>query len=462
MALLLAGIFGGLVTLLGAYALLGSGAIAGLLADKPDNQTNETDIQVSKLTEDVSGLSTQLQDLKTSLDQVSATLDEGQPDLSGPLSAIEEEISAVQAQLTDHLAEGDMSGGVDEAAIAELQSQMTASAADSTRKLEELNTQLAQLSDQQATLESSVSAGNAGEAPALAALEQRLAALSDSQQAQGALVSPAVREELSALEEVLQKLSIKMTVMENLQLITEAQQTELSELSSAVKTVAQKTNRLEASVDEEPPLESMLIVGSKLDYLQGALLEARENGVPFVGLLTEAKAFLAQQNTAVDLPESLMQSATSGVMPLSIIASQIETAREEYDASKAPAKTNGDVSATEDNNVSADGVLEGLMKGAKSLVTVRSVEPPAAPAPTDPISALLAEAEAAAGNENLALLSDKLDALAALDATPDPINESLAVWQPQVMHHLSLAGLREQIKAVQQTIWAQAGEGERP
>lgn len=462
LALLLAGIFGGIITLLGAFALLGSGAISGLLADKPDDQVGESDLLVGKLSQDVSGLAARLQELQSALDEVSATVNEERPDLSGPLSTIKEEISAVQAQLNDQLAEGDSDSGADDAVLTELKSQMAASAADSARKLEELNRQLSQLTNQQAALESSVSAGDAGEAPALAALEQRLTALSDTQQAQGALVPPAVREELSVLEEGLQKLAIQMAVMENLQLITEAQQTEIGELSSVVETVAQKTDRLQASVEEEPPAESGLMVGSKLDYLQGALTQATSSGVPFAGLLSEAKTFLAQHNSAVELPESLMQSATTGVLPLGVIASQIEMSRSEYDASSSPANTDADASAAQDDSVSADGVLEGLMKGAQSLVTIRSVEPPAAPAPTDPVSALLAEAESAARNGDLSTLSEKLDALAASDTTPPFVKESLATWQAQVAHHQALAKLSEQIKAVQQTIWAQASEGARP
>lgn len=433
--------------------------MSGLLADKSDEQVNDTDIQVEKLSEDVSGLSARMAELQSSLADMSAIVNEEQPDLSAPLTDVQNEISAVQAQLAELAARADAAGSADGTALADIQSQMATDAADSARKLEALTNQLSELANQQAALESSVSTGNAGEAPALAALEQRLAGLADAQQAQGASVPPAVREELSTLEEELQKLAIQMAVMENLQLLAEEQQAELTELSSAVETVAQKTDRLEASSEVEPLAESGLMVGSQLSYLQGALKEATMSSVPFVGLLTEAKTFLAQHNSAVELPESLMQSATTGVMPLSVIASQIETARAEYEASKA---NTADATDPQDDSVSADGVLEGLVKGAQSLITIRSTEPPAEPASTDPIAVLLAEAEAMARGEDLSALSDRLSALAAQETTPGSLEDNVGIWQEQVAYHQALAGLADQIKAVQQTIWAQAAEGERP
>ncbi|MEP0521639.1 MAG: hypothetical protein ABJO09_19630 [Hyphomicrobiales bacterium] len=461
LALLLAGIFGGVVTLLGAFALLGSGAMSGLLADKPEEQVNTTEIQVSKLSEDVSGLSSRMKELQSSIAEMSAALNEEQPDLSVPLSKAQNDISAVREELAELAAAAYANSGGDDAALAEIKSQVATDAAESARKLEELSNQMAELVNQQAALEGSVSAGNAGEAPALAALEQRLTGLADAQQAQGALVSPAVREELSALEEELQKLTIQMKVMENLQLLAEEQQAELTELTSAVQTVAQKTDRLEASSEEEPAAESNLLVGSKLDYLQGALESAAATGVPLVGLLTEAKGFLAKHNSEMDLPENLLESATTGIMPIRVIAAQIETAGAEYEASKAtPSDT--DATDAQDDSLSTDGVMDGLLKGAKSLITIRSTESPAVPASADPIVVLLTEAEKMAINNDLNALSDRLSALAALEAAPASLKDNATAWQNQVAHHQALAGLTDQIKAVQQTIWAQATEGERP
>lgn len=467
LALLLAGIIGGIITLLGAFALLGSGTVSGLFADKADDKTDETQVQMEQLSGDVSTLTGRIDGLQNALDETTTLLNADAPDMSAPLAAIKEDISAVQTKLNNHLAAGmdvESNNNADNAdALSEFQTQLAANATDSSEKLTELNGQLSELTARQAALENSVSAGEAGEAPALAALEQRLAAISDSQQAQGALVSPAVRKELATLDEELQKLQIKMAVLENMQLIAEEQQTELSELSTTVQTVAQKTDRLEASVEEEPPAESGLMVGSKLAYLQTALTNASNNGVPFVGLLQEAKALLAVNDSAAELPSSLMQAATTGVLPLNIMASQIETARAEYEAAQSTSEdTNTDATNEQDESVSAEGVLEGIMRGAQSLVKIRSVEPPAEPAPTDPVSALLSEASDAARGAYLTVLSNKLDSLAGSQATPNGLKARLSSWQEQVSHHLALADLSDQISAIQQTIWAQAVEGERP
>lgn len=459
LALLLAGIVGGIVTLLGAFALLGSGAVSGLLAGEKDDLTDETQVQVGQLSSDVSGLVGRINKLQSSLDETVASQNQEIPDLSAPLAAIREKISAVQSQLDEFIS----AENTGEDTLAAVQTQMSTNASENSEKLTTLSNQLSDLTARQVTLETSVSAGDAGEAPALAALEQRLAALSDSQQAQGALVSPVVRKELSSLEEELQKLQIQMSVMENLQLITEAQQTEIIELSTAVTTVAQKTDRLEASAAEEPPAESALMLGSKLDYLQNALSDATTQGVPFVGLLAEAKTLLATIDSTVELPESLMQTATTGVLPLSVLATQIDAARAEYDvALSGRGNENASETTGDDSGVSADGVLEGLMQGAQSLVTIRSVEPPSEPKPTDPISALLVDAASAARSANLMGLSEKLDALAALNPKTDVFKDSLTSWQEQTKHHQGLTALSGQIGTMQQMIWAQAGAGERP
>ncbi|MFK8033504.1 MAG: hypothetical protein AB8B94_05090 [Hyphomicrobiales bacterium] len=464
LALLLAGVVGGIVALLGAFALLGSGAISGLLAGEKDDQPDETQVQVGELSNDVSGLTDRINKLQDSLDETIASQNLEIPDLSGPLAVIEEEISAVQSQMNELISADNMADNTDDETLSAMQTKIEANASESSEKLTALSDQLSDLTARQATLENSVTAGDAGEAPALAALEQRLAALSDSQQAQGALVSPAVREELSTLEEELQKLQIQMAVMENLQLITEAQQTEIIELSTAVTTVAQKTDRLEASAAEEPASESALMLGSKLAYLQSALSDATTKGVPFVGLLAEATALLATTDSSVELPESLMQSATTGVLPLSVLATQIDAARAEFHvALSGPEEQNAnEATGDDDSGVSADGVLKGIIKGAQSLVTIRSVEPPFEPEPADPISALLADAASAARSANLMGLSEKLDALAALNPTTAVFKDSLFSWQEQTKHHQNLNALSSQIGKMQQMIWAQAGAGERP
>lgn len=463
LALLLAGIVGGIVALLGAFALLGSGAISGLLASENDDQPDETQVQVGQLSNDVSGLVRRIDKLESSLDETVASQNQEIPDLSEPLAVIKEEISAVQSQMNELISADNTAENTSEDTLAAMKTKIAADASENSEKLTTLSNQLSDLTVRQATLENSVTAGNAGEAPALAALEQRLAALSDSQQAQGALVSPVVREELSTLEEELRKLQIQMAVMENLQLITEAQQTEIIELSTAVTTVAQKTDRLEASAAEEPPVESTLMLGSKLAYLQNALSDATTKGVPFVGLLAEAKILLATTDSTVELPESLMQSATTGVLPLSVLATQIDAARAEHDASQSTSKDENASEATgDDGGVSADGVLEGIMKGAQSLVTIRIVEPPSELEPADPISALLMDAVSAAHSADLIDLSEKLDAVAALNPTTNMLKDGLTRWQGQTKHHQALAALSGQISAMQQTIWAQAGAGERP
>lgn len=473
LALILAGIFGGALSLLGAFALLGSGALSGLLADDASERPDETQEQIVQLSSDLGGFSSRLQDMQSAIDDVQTKLGEQQPNLTGPMAKIEQEVSNVQQKLDEHIVAIEQNADLQTSAanselISDMQEEIRSSLSENSEKLTGMNNLISTIQERQLDLENSVAAGNAGEAPALAALEQRLSELSalrDNEKTQNTNAASAIREELGLLDEEMQKLQIKMSVMENLQLISETQQSTLSELSSTMQTVAQKTDKLEASVSEDPPAESGLMVGSKLSYVQNALDAALKNGSPMTGLLVEAKELLATQDNAAELPDNLMAAAANGIVPLSSIATQIEEARDAYEASKAQAidvtKTEG-ASPEDEGGLSADGLLKGLMKGAQSLVQIRDVEAPPQSTPSDPVSALLADAVAAAKSSDLVSLDTKLDALQTTDTSPETLKASAQRWSEQVSHHLSLAGLSEQLDAVQQTIWAQDGEGERP
>ena len=319
---------------------------------------------------------------------------------------------------------------------------------------------LTTLTERQNSLETSVANGSAGEAPALATLETRLSALSDQMQTQGSAVPDAIRQELSALAETVSKLQLQVSITENLEILSQQQQSELQSLTSTVESVASKTDRLEASAAAPQEDESDVVTdGARLSYMQDALTAAVSNGLPFAGLLSQAGEVLAESGSEVELPADFTEAAQSGLTPLPQIATEISQARSTYEATLAPEGTAPQAEPAADE-VTAKGLLEGMMKGAQSLVTVRTVAEQNA-APADLLSSQLTEAEQAASAENPGKLSAALDTIAANPATPEELKQAVTGWQAQARHHQSAAGLLQQLDAVEKSIWARTGKGDR-
>lgn len=492
LAMVLAGGVGGIITLLGAYALLGS----GLLKIADDSNVDATQAQMSELSGTVSGLSDQSSALSESIANLDTRIEAlaQQPADTSGTDALQADIDALRMQINETLAAGQGSLETASATQSEIQdalnaleTQLASLSGAMTSQNEIVAGELSRLADQQNALENSVAEGDAGEGPALAALEGRLTALSDeintqaekiNAQAdligaqadqigvQSAAVPVPVREELNAIGEMVTNLQDQLAIMETLQLTAQQQQLDLQSLTDTVegvagtvKRVAGKTDRLEETVaapPEEQPDAAM--DGARLAYVQSALNTAIANGMPFAGLVTQARTLMADNGSTVELPEEFLQAAQSGLTPLPALASQISDARDAYDASLSSA-TAAEETAADDDNVTAKGLFDGIMKGAQGLVTIRDTNKTETAAP-DVLSAQLGSAATAASAGDLAQLSASLDEIAANAAAPDTLQQSVLLWQLQTQHHQSAAGLQDQLEAVQLSIWSETSEGD--
>ncbi len=490
--MLLAGGVGGIITLLGAYAVLGS----GLLATTDDSRVDAAQTQLSELSGTVSGLSDQSAALSESITNLNTrieTLAEQPADTSGT-AALQSDLDALRVQIDEALAAGQGSLETATATQTEVQTALTALNAQLTSLSDEVKSQsetvageLSQLANKQNALENSVAEGEAGEGPALAELEGRLTTLSDeiSTQAdkinaQAELISAQadqigvqntdipvpVREELNAMGDMVTSLQDQLAIMETLQLTAQQQQLDLQSLTDTVegvagtvKRVAGKTDRLEETVaapPEEQPDAAM--DGARLAYVHGALNTAIAQGMPFAGLVTQARALMADSGSAVELPEEFLQAAEAGLTPLPVLANQISDARAAYDANISSA-TAAEETAADADSVTAKGLFDGIMKGAQGLVVVRDTNKTEA-APPDSLSAQLGSAAAAASAGDLAQLSAFLNEIAANASASDTLQQSVSLWQVQTQHHQSAAGLQDQLDAVQQSIWAETSKGD--
>ncbi|WP_306259438.1 hypothetical protein [Pararhizobium sp. IMCC21322] len=490
--MVLAGGVGGIITLLGAYAVLGS----GLLATTDDSRVDAAQTQMSELSGTVSGLSDQSSALSESITNLNTRIEalaEQPVDTSGT-EALQADLDALRTQINEALAAGQGSLETANAAQSEVQAalealdaQLATLSGEMISQNEIVASELSRLADQQNALENSVAEGEAGEGPALAALEGRLTALSDeiSTQAdkinaQGEMIGAQadqigvqstdipvpVREELNAMGDMVTNLQDQLAIMETMQLTAQQQQLDLQSLTDTVegvagtvKRVAGKTDRLEETVaapPEEQPDAAM--DGARLAYVQGALNTAIAEGMPFAGLVTQARTLLADRGSTVELPEEFLQAAAAGLTPLPVLASQISDARAAYDATLASATTSEETAANDDN-VTAKGLFDGIMKGAQGLVTIRNTNNTEA-APPDVLSAQLGSAADAASAGDLSQLSAFLDEIAANAAASDTLQQSVSLWQVQTQHHQSAAGLQDQLDAVQQSIWAETSKGD--
>ncbi|MEH6728025.1 MAG: hypothetical protein V7703_17880, partial [Hyphomicrobiales bacterium] len=482
LAMVLAGGVGGIITLLGAYALLGS----GLLATLQNDGTDETQAQLTELSTSVSGLSDQsaaLSESLANLDTRVSTLADLPADTSGT-ETLRADLEALRGQIDEALAAGQSNLTADNAALMELrdalgtlETQMTGLSDTMASQNDVLSGALSKLAAQQDALESSVAGGEAGDGPALAALEARLTNLSDQMTDQadqintqisalGAEVPTPVRDELNTLGEMVTNLQAQLSIMESLQLASQQQQLDLQTLTDTVegvagtvKRVAGKTDRLEATVAtpaEEKP--DVAMSGARLAYVKSALQTAVSQGMPFAGLVSQAQTLMADSGSDVALPEDFLQAAQSGLTPLSVLANQISEARAAYDATLSQATPAEEVTPNDDN-VTARGLLDGILQGAKGLVTVRKIDETEA-APPDSLSGQLASAQAAANAGNLVPLSASLEEIASNAATSENLQQSAALWLTQTRHHQTAAGLQDQLDAVQQSIWADASKGD--
>lgn len=492
LAMVLAGGVGGIVTLLGAYALLGS----GLLTTADNNSVDETQVQLSELSGSVTGLndrSTALSESVANLDTRITALADQPADASGT-EALLADLDALRAQIDAAMTADQGNIETASAAQAELREAMTSVEAQlttltdtTTAQNETLSGELSRLTEQQNALENSVAEGEAGEGPALAALETRLTALSDmintqagkiNAQAdligaqadqinvQSADITTQVREELNTMGDMVTGLQDQLAIMEALQLASQQQQLDLQSLTNTVegvagtvKRVAGKTDRLEATVASPPEDKpDAAMDGARLAYVHGALNTAVAQGMPFAGLVTQARALMADSGSDVELPEEFVLAAQSGLTPLSVLASQISEARAAYEATLSQAAS-PEETAPDGENVTAKGLFDGIMKGAQGLVTVRDVEETDA-APPDSLSAELGSAATAASAGDLTQLNASLVEIAANAATSDALQQSVSLWQAQTHHHQTAAGLQDQLDAVQQSIWAEASKGD--
>lgn len=483
--MVLAGGVGGIITLLGAYAVLGS----GLLATTDDSRVDAAQTQMSELSDTVSGLSDQSTALSESITNLNTRIEalaELPANTSGT-EALQSDLDALRAQISEALAAGQGSLETASATQSEVQTALTALDAQLASLSSEMTSQnetvageLSRLTDQQNALENSVAEGEAGEGPALAELEGRLTALSNEIDAQAELISAQadqigvqntdipvpVREELNAMGDMVTSLQDQLAIMETLQLTAQQQQLDLQSLTDTVegvagtvKRVAGKTDRLEETVaapPEEQPDAAM--DGARLAYVHGALNTAIAQGMPFAGLVTQARALMADSGSAVELPEDFLQAAEAGLTPLPVLASQISEARAAYDANLSSATATEETAADADS-VTAKGLFEGIMKGAQGLVVVRDTNKTEA-APPDSLSAQLGSAATAASAGDLAQLSAFLDEIAANTSASDTLQQSVSLWQVQTQHHQSAAGLQDQLDAVQQSIWAETSKGD--
>lgn len=483
--MVLAGGVGGIITLLGAYAVLGS----GLLATTDDSRVDAAQTQMSELSDTVSGLSDQSTALSESITNLNTRIEalaELPANTSGT-EALQSDLDALRAQISEALAAGQGSLETASATQSEVQTALTALDAQLASLSSEMTSQnetvageLSRLTDQQNALENSVAEGEAGEGPALAELEGRLTALSNEIDAQAELISAQadqigvqntdipvpVREELNAMGDMVTSLQDQLAIMETLQLTAQQQQLDLQSLTDTVegvagtvKRVAGKTDRLEETVaapPEEQPDAAM--DGARLAYVHGALNTAIAQGMPFAGLVTQARALMADSGSAVELPEEFLQAAEAGLTPLPVLASQISEARAAYDANISSA-TAAEETAADADSVTAKGLFDGIMKGAQGLVVVRDTNKTEA-APPDSLSAQLGSAAAAASSGDLAQLSAFLTEIAANASASETLQQSVSLWQVQTQHHQSAAGLQDQLDAVQQSIWAETSKGD--
>lgn len=480
--MVLAGGVGGIITLLGAYALLGS----GLLATMDNDGADETQAQISEISGSLAELSDQSNTLSSSLadlDSRMTALADQPADTSGT-DTLRADIEALRTQLDAVVESGQSNLDAETAAQNELQQelstleqQLTDLSSAMSSQNEALSGAIAGLVEQQTALESSVAGGQAGEAPALAALDTRLTNLSEQMAAQADQINgqisalseaiPApVREELNTLGEMVTNLQGQVSIMESLQLASQQQQIDLQSLTDTVegvagtvKRVAGKTDRLEETVaapqDEKP---DVAMNGARLAYVQDALQTAVSEGMPFAGLLTQARSALADSGSEVVLPDAFVEAAQAGLTPLSEMAGQIAEARVAHDATVSQA-TAAVEPATDDENVTARGLLDGIVQGAKGLVTIRKIDETGA-APPDVLSAQLVSAENAANAGNLAELSTSLQDIEVNAAASENLQQSVALWLEQTRHHQTVAGLQDQLGAVQQSIWAEASKGD--
>jgi predicted nucleic acid-binding Zn-ribbon protein len=482
LAMVLAGGVGGIITLLGAYALLGS----GLLATMDNDGADETRSRISEISGSLADLSDQSNLLSNRLADLDGRLTAlaDQPADTSVTDSLQSDIETLRAQLDAVVESGQSDLDTETTAQNELQQELTTlqqQLADLSNAMssqnEALSGAISSLTEQQTALESSVAGGQAGEAPALAALDTRLTNLSEQMTVQADQINsqisslseaiPApVRAELNTLGEMVTNLQDQLSIMESLQLASQQQQLDLQSLTDTVegvagtvKRVAGKTDRLEETVSapkETQPDAAM--TGARLAYVQEALQTAVAGGVPFAGLLSQARTALADSESEVVLPEPFVEAAEKGLTPLEEIASQIAEARAARDTVLSQA-TAADETAQEGEDVTARGLLDGIVKGAKGLVTIRKVDETGA-APPDVLSAQLLSAENAANAGNLAELSSSLQDIAVNAAASENLQQSVAFWLEQTRHHQTVAGLQDQLGAVQQSIWAEASKGD--
>lgn len=480
--MVLAGGVGGIITLLGAYAVLGSGLLATLADTGPD----ETQAQLSELSTTVGGLSDQTTSLSESLAGLETRMTDfaDQPVDTSGTEALQSDIDTLRVQIAEALATSQTNLETNSAAQSEfqetlstLESELAALSDAMTLGNETFARELSELAMQQSALENSVAEGEAGEVPALAALETRLTSLSDQMTTQAnqintqisslsAEIPTPVREELNTIGDMVTSLQNQLSIMETLQLTSQQQQLDLQSLTNtvegvagSVKRVAGKTDRLEATVSttpEEQPDAAM--DGARLAYVQDALKNAVLQGMPFAGLVTQARTLMADSGSTVELPEDFLQAARSGLTPLSDLSRQISDARSDHIAALSQA-TPAEQAAPTANGVTAKGLLDGIMKGAQGLVTVRNVDATGT-APPDSLPGQLRSAEAAASADDLSQLSASLDEIAGNAATSDALQQSVSFWQLQTRHHQTAAGLQDQLNALQQSIWADTSNGD--
>lgn len=487
--MVLAGGVGGIITLLGAYALLGS----GLLSTLGNTGTDETQAQLSELSNTMSGVSDQSTSLAESISALATRVDvlAEQPVDTSDTEAMQGELAALRVKLDEELA-SDRSNL--ETQLTSLSETMTSQIQSYTDQIESFAGQiealasqnetiageLSQLSDQQSALEKSVADGEAGEGPALAALETRLAshseelsalsgqitAQADQIGAQSADIPVPVREELNAIGDMVTSLQDQLAIMETLQVTAQQQQVDLQSLSDAVegvagtvKRIAGKTDRLEATVATPIEVEpDAAMNGARLAYVQAALKTGIAEGMPIAGLLSQTQILMADSGSKVELPDAFLQAAAAGLLPLPELATQIAEARATHEASLSQ-QADAAQSDAEADGISAKGLFDGIMKGAQGLVTVRKLDEADA-APPDGLSGYLRSAEAAAGSGDLGTLSVSLAKINADAGISDALKQSVSLWQEQTQHHQTAAGLQDQLDAVQHSIWASAGKGD--
>lgn len=437
--LFLAGAIGGLLGCLGILAILGSGLWSA--------DTGMQDAQLAALTEQVSKLE---QDIDNN-----QTIATGSDMLSSSVAGLEQRLSAAETNITT------LSSDIGDEIRAQIADFKTTQEAD----IRALETRLQALTTAQSDLQQALTQGitgasggasegatgaASGEAAALGVLNR---ALEEIQAAQTQLERDVTALKANAAN-VTSDADVAELIAQLQKQIEEQEQLE-NLADNATKDMQARLTRLRGELDETKATMDIIMKGQEQDsvlqsqnleivlaHMRDNLSAAAQSGQPFGGLYQDLSAL--NNARTLNLPlGALEDGASRGLMPLDDLEYAISQTRRarliSLDSTSAQ---------TDERTMTADGLLDGLMQGASSLVRIRRLNQAEELAPVDSVDALAIAAARAASARDVPTLVSSLEAL------PESFSPSLAEWRNQAQGWKTLYEVLDVLQDRQKALWA--------